>query len=221
MRGPGMARAWVVGLAAAVALAGPAGAEVKVYLFDQTKPIETEQVFEEGVWVFYDEGESQYLFSVPRDRVERLEIVQQGAVRTLQITPPGQPVFPDFRREILLSIAIVQDKRVEDLRKQYLDEVTKAAQVAPVPAEAPGAGAAQAPAEAPKAGAAQAPSEAVKAGAAQASAEAPMARDILTARAATFRQEYGAALSRLGFVLSQVAKYRAPGPRPEYYFYRY
>lgn len=209
MRGLGLVSAWLVGLAAAVSLAGPAGAEVRVYLSDQTKPIETEQVFEEGVWVFYNEGESRYLFSVPRDRVERLEIVQDGVIRTLLITPPGQPVFPDFHREILLSIAIVQDKRVEDLRKQYLDEVTKVAQVAPVPAEAVKVGPAQAPAEAPKAGAAQAP------------AEAPLAGDILTARAASFRQEYVAALSRLGFVLSRVAKYHAPGPRPEYYFYRY
>ncbi len=197
MRGPGMARAWLVGLAAAVALAGPAKAEVRVYLFGQPKPIETEQVFEEGAWVFYYEGESPYLFSVPRDRVERLEIVQQGAVSTLQITPPGQPVSPDFRREILLGIATVQDKRVEDLRKQYLDEITKVAQIATAPAEA------------------------AKAGAAQASAEARTALDVLAARAVNLREEYSAAQLRLNFILSQVGKYQAPGPRPEYYFYRY
>lgn len=183
---------WLAGLMAIAALAGPAGAEVKVYLLDQPEPIVTAEVFEEGPWLFYREGESPYLLTIARNRVERLEIVRDGAVQTVQITPPGEAVFPDFRRQVFLSIAELLDKRVEELRKQYVDEVSKVATVA----------------------------TAERSGAPQASVEARAAAAIVAERAASLREEYEAARARLEVVLDRAASYRATAPKPRYYFYR-
>ena len=187
---------WLPGLALALALAGPAGAEVRVYLLDRTEPIMTAEVFEEGPWLFFREGESPYLFTVARDRVERLEIVRDGAVQTLQITPPGQAVFPDARRQILLTVAEIQDARVEELRKALEEEVSKIG------------------------AAASAVNQAREAAGALAVVEALQALQIQRERADQAHRHYHQARRDLDRTLGRVEVYQAMGPKPRYYFYR-
>ena len=187
---------WLVGLALAFALAGPAGAEVKVYLLDRTEPVVTAEVFEEGPWLFYREGESPYLLTVARDRVERLEIVRDSAVQTLQITPPGQAAFPDARRQILLTVAGIQDARVEELRKVLEEEVSKIG------------------------AAASAVNQAREAAGILAAVEALQAMQIQRERADQALRQYNQARRGLDHTLGRVEVYRAAGPTPRYYFYR-
>ncbi len=115
-------RGWLIGLIGVVALAGTARAEVRIHVFDQKTPLLTGQVFEEDAWVLYQEDESGYFFSVPRERVEKLEIVQDGRVQTVQIAPSGEK-FRDSRRRVYLSILQAGDKQAEDVFKRLQDEV--------------------------------------------------------------------------------------------------
>jgi hypothetical protein len=115
-------RGWLIGLIGIVVATGPAAAEMKIHLLDKTAPVVTGQVFEEEAWVLYEEEDTGYLFSVPRDRVQKLEIVQAGRVRTVQITS-SEAKFRDSRRQVYIAILETGDKRAEDVFKRLQEEV--------------------------------------------------------------------------------------------------
>jgi len=191
---------WLLGLALASVLAGPAGAEVRLYLLDRTEPIVTAEVFEEGPWLFYREGGSPYLFTVARDRVERLEIVRDGAVQTLQITAPGQEAFPDARPQVLLAILDAEDKRVEDVMKKLQEEMQNmvAATSALTASEQPQAGGA--------------PGVITQ--------EARAALTLQQERVNRVLQEAAAVSRRIERILERVVKRGVTRPETRYYFYR-
>lgn len=191
---------WLPGLALALVLAGPAGAEVRVYLLDRTEPIMTAEVFEEGPWLFFREGESPYLFTVARDRVERLEIVRDGAVQTLQITPPGQAAFPDARRQIFVVVLESEDRRVEEVMKKLQEEMQNMATATEAVTASqllrPGAG------------------EAVT------FQESRAALALQQERVNSVLVEAAAVSRRIDRILERVGKYGVTRPETRYYFYR-
>lgn len=198
-------RGWLIGLIGpiwVVALAVPAGAEVRIHLVDKTTPVVTEQIFEEEGWVLYQERDSGYLFSVPREQVAKLEIVQGGAVRTIQMTPSQEPTSRDSRRRVLLKILEAENKEADAIFKRLQDEVknmqaTSAATAAPRPgASGPGA-----------AGALSAP-------------EVQMALALQHERVSELLEEVAVVGQRVERITQQTAKYKISGPKPKYYFYR-
>lgn len=190
-------RGWLIGLIGLILLAGPARAEVRIHLFDTRTPVVTDQVFEEESWVLYQEGDSGYLFSVSRDRIEKLEIVRDGAVLTLQITSRGQRGFKDPIRPILLGVAQIRDKHLEELRKRYEEEVGKIGE------------------------AARAANEARQAAGALGPSEALFLLAIQRARAEKTLLEYIQVQFSQGKLLELVGQYRKDtGPKPKYYFHR-
>ncbi len=199
MRKGDVMRGWLMGLTGltgVLVLAPQVLAEVRIYVTGKTAPVVAAEILEEDGWVLYEENGSGYLFSVPRDRIEKLEIVRDGAVQTVQIIDPRQPVFPDFRRRIWLAVEALQAKVVEELKKRYEDEVGKIA------------------------GTADAANKAHQAGDVAASVEARLALDIARDRARIAREEYNRALAELRRTNAQVARYRDVGPKPRYYFHR-
>lgn len=190
-------RGWLIGLIGLILLAGPARAEVRIHLFDTRTPVVTDQVFEEESWVLYQEGDSGYLFSVSRDRIEKLEIVRDGGVLTLQISSRGQRGFNGPTRGILLGIAQVRDKLLEELRKRYEEEVSKIGE------------------------AARAANEARQAAGERGSSEALFLLDIQRERAEKTRLEYLRVHASQEQLLELVGQYRQDtGPKPKYYFHR-
>ncbi len=206
MRGGDTMRGWLIGLIGllwVVALAAPAGAEVRIHLFDKATPVVTDQVFEEEGWVLFQEADSGYLFSVPRERVEKLEIVQGGTVRTIQMTPSQQAGVRDSRRRVLLKILEAENKEADTIFKRLQDELrnmqtaTSAATVASQPAApAPGA---------------------VKAVFPQ---EAQMALALQRERVSELFEDVSVVGRRIERIFQQAEKYKLSGPKPKYYFYR-
>jgi len=196
-------RGWLIGLIGAVALVAPAAAEVRIHLVDRTTPVVTDQIFEEEAWVLYQEGDSGYLFSVPRERVERLEIVQGGAVRTIQMTPSKGETIRGSRRRILLEILEAENKEADTIFKRLQDELknlattTSAVTVAAQPgASGPGAVRAMSP------------------------QEAQMALGLQRERLTEVLGELTVVGLRIERILEQAAEYKARGPKPRYYFHR-
>ena len=196
MRTSDVVRGWLVGLVGIAVLAVPASAEVRIYVTGKAAPVVTAEIFEEDGWVLYEENGSGYLFSVPRDRIEKLEIVRDGAVQTVQIIEPRQPVFPDFRRRIWLAVAALEAKFVEELKKKGVEEVGKIA------------------------GAADAANKARQAGDVLAFLEARRALAAASDAARTVSDEYERVLLGRMRTLEQTSMYRDVGPKPKYYFYR-
>jgi len=188
-------RGWLIGLIGLAVATGPASAEVRIHLVDRTTPVVSGQVFEEEAWVLYEEGDSGYLFSVPRDRVEKLEMVQGGTVRTIEVTAPGQRVFRDFRRRIFSRVVEAQDKIVEEFRKRLQDEAGRVG------------------------AAASATNQARQAGGAEAAQEVRVTLDIQRERVNETIQEYKRAQEVLDRSLARFSKYRISGPKPTYYFF--
>ncbi len=189
-------RGWLIGLIGIAVFAAPVSAEVRIYVTGKAAPVVTAEIFEEDGWVLYEENGSGYLFSVPRDRIEKLEIVRDGAVQTVQIIEPAPPVFPDFRPRIWFTVAALQEKFKEELKKKRDEEVGKIA------------------------GAADAVNKARQAGDALAVLEARATLAVARDAARTVRDEYERALLWLRRTLEQVSTYRDVGPKPKYYFYR-
>jgi len=195
-------RGWLIGLIGAVALVAPAAAEVRIHLVDRTTPVVTDQIFEEEAWVLYQEGDSGYLFSVPRERVERLEIVQGGAVRTIQMTPSKGETIRGSRRRILLKILEAENKEADTIFKRLQDELKNLATTtsAVTAAMQPGA-------SGPGAARAMSRQEAQVLG---------LQRERLT----EVLGELTVVGLRIERILEQAAEYKARGPKPKYYFHR-
>ncbi len=191
-------RGWLIGLIGVVALAGTARAEVRIHVFDQKTPLLTDQVFEEDAWVLYQEDESGYFFSVPRERVEKLEIVQDGAVQTIQITSSGEK-FRDFRRRVFMSVLDAEDKRVDAVFKRLQDELRNMGTAA---------------------SAASAGSQQQGVAPANFSQEAQFALALQQERVTRLLEEATAAGRRMDRILQRAGKYDLSGPKPKYYFYR-
>ena len=202
MRTRDVLRPWLIGLIGIVALAVPADGEVRIHIFDKTTPVVSDQIFEEEAWVLYQEGDSGYLFSVPRERVEKLEIVQDGTVRTLPITSQDGR-FRDFRRQVFMAVLEVEDKRVDAVFKRLQDELRNmgtAASAATAGSQPRGPGAAPAPATF--------------------SREAEFALALQQERVARLLEEATAVGRRMDRILQRAGKYEISGGKPRYYFYR-
>ncbi len=196
-------RGWLIGLIGIVVATGSASAEVRIHLVDKTTPVVTDQIFEEEGWVLYQEGDSGYLFSVPRERVEKLEIAQGGAVRTIQMNPSEGGTFRDSRRRVLLSILGAENKEADAVFKRLQDELrnmqtaTSAATVASQPGPSgPGA----VPAMSPE--------------------EVRMALALQRERVSELLEEVSVVGRRVERIFQQAEKYKGTGPKPKYYFYR-
>lgn len=193
-------RGWLIGLIGAVALAGPAAAEVRIHLVDKTTPVVTDQIFEEEGWVLYQEGDSGYLFSVPRQRVEKVEIVQGGAVRTIHMGSSQEETFRDSRRRILVKMLEAENKEADTIFKRLQEEVknmqtaTAAATVAG--ASGPGAVKAASP------------------------LETQMMLGLQRERVAELVEDLSVIGLRSTRIVQQAEKYKVSGPKPKYYFYR-
>lgn len=194
---------WLIGLVGAVVLVAPAAAEVRIHLFDKTTPVVTDQIFEEEGWVLYQEGDSGYLFSVPRERVEKVEIVQGGAVRTIQMGSSQEVTARGSRRRVLLSILGAENKEADTIFKRLQEELKnmQAAISGGTAASQPGA---SGPA-------------AVRAAFPQ---EVQMALQLQRERISELFEDVSVVGRRVERILQQAEKQRAIGPKPKYYFYR-
>ena len=202
MKTGGVMRGWLIGLIGAVALVAPAAAEVRIHLVDRTTPVITDQIFEEEGWVLYQEGDSGYLFSVPRQRVEKVEIVQGGAVRTIQMGSSQEETIRGSRRRILLKILEAENKEADTIFKRLQDELKNLATTtsAVTAAMQPGA-------SGPGAARAMSRQEAQVLG---------LQRERLT----EVLGELTVVGLRIERILEQAAEYKARGPKPKYYFHR-
>jgi hypothetical protein len=96
----------LVGAAASSALAQ----DYTIYLLGHTSPIRATFYSEEPPWIFFRDDDSQYLFAVGCNRVERVE--RGGAA----IPPPMCPVdrLPTTMPRVYLSIMDLEAKRLDD-----------------------------------------------------------------------------------------------------------
>jgi len=197
MRRGGMLRGGLIGLIGIAVLAPPASAEVRIYVTGKAAPVVTDQIFEEDGWVLYEENGSGYLFSTPRERVQKIEIVQGGIVRTLQMTPSGER-FRDFHRYVFLSVLAAGDKHGEDVFKRIQEEVKNLAatrSAMTVPPQQPG-------------------------GIGGISPEATVfATALQEDRINGLLEEAGVIYRRNDRLLQEAGRYER-GPKPKYYFYR-
>jgi len=107
----GLAAGVTVGLSVLGAAASPALAqEWTVYLHGHTVPLKASFYAEEPPWVFFRDDDSQYVFAVGCDRVQRVE--RGGA----PIPPPGCPVerLPTTMPRVYLAIMDLEAKRLDD-----------------------------------------------------------------------------------------------------------
>jgi hypothetical protein len=104
-----------IGLAVALALLGvasPAFAqEYTIYLHGHTEPLKASFYAEEAPWIFFRDDESQYVFAVGCDRVQKVE--RGGA----PIPPPLCPVdrLPTTMPMVYAAIMDGENKRLDDL----------------------------------------------------------------------------------------------------------
>jgi hypothetical protein len=106
------------------AMVGPARAQDwTIHLYGHVEPVKASFYAEETPWVFFRDDDSQYVFSVGCDRVERVE---RGGTA---IAPPFCPVerLPTSIPLVYSEIMNAEDKRREDLSAQ-LREQARAAQ---------------------------------------------------------------------------------------------
>ena len=108
---PRLAIGLAVGLALLVAATAPALAqEWTIHLHGHTVPVKASFYAEEPPWVFFRDDESQYVFAVGCDRVQRVE--RGGAA----IPPPVCPVdrLPTTMPRVYLGIMDLEAKRLDD-----------------------------------------------------------------------------------------------------------
>ena len=106
-----LAIAVTVGLTLGVATASAALAqEYTIHLLGHTQPIQATFYSEEPPWIFFRDDESQYVFAVGCNRVERVE--RGGAA----IPPPLCPVdrLPTTMPRVYLTIMDLEAKRLDD-----------------------------------------------------------------------------------------------------------
>jgi hypothetical protein len=96
----------LLGVTASSALAQ----EYTIYLLGHTEPIQASSYSEEPPWIFFRDDDSQYVFAVGCDRVQRVE--RGGAA----IPPPMCPVdrLPTTMPRVYLSIMDLEAKRLDD-----------------------------------------------------------------------------------------------------------
>lgn len=194
-------RGWLIGLIGIAVATGPASAEVRIHLVDRTTPVVSGQVFEEEAWVLYEEGDTGYLFSVPRDRVQKLEIVQDGRTQTVQITP-SEEKFRDSRRRVYIAILEAGDKQAEDVFKRLQDEVRNLGTARSASAASQPAG----------------PGQPAVTGI---SSEAALFALALQEEKVNRLLEAAAAIYRRNDrILQRAARYELSGSKPKYYFHR-
>jgi hypothetical protein len=107
----GLAIGLAVGLALLVAAASPALAqEWTIHLLGHTEPVKATFYAEEPPWVFFRDDESQYVFAVGCNRVQRVE--RGGAA----IPAPACPVerLPTTMPRVYLGIMDLEAKRLDD-----------------------------------------------------------------------------------------------------------
>jgi hypothetical protein len=100
-----------VGLVLLGAAVSPAIAqEWTIYLHGHVSPLRASFYAEETPWVFFRDDDSQYVFAVGCDRVERVE---RGGAR---IPPPACPVdrLPTTMPRVYLAIMDLEAKRLDD-----------------------------------------------------------------------------------------------------------
>jgi hypothetical protein len=108
---PRLALGIVVGLAAfGIGVAPVLAQEYTIYLHGHTVPVKASFYAEEPPWVFYRDDESQYVFALGCDRVQRVE--RGGAT----IPPPLCQVdrLPTTMPRVYLSIMDLEAKRLDD-----------------------------------------------------------------------------------------------------------
>jgi len=104
-----------VGVAVGLALLGVTASsalaqEYMIYLLGHTQPIRASSYSEEPPWIFFRDDDSQYVFAVGCDRIQRVE--RGGAA----IPPPMCPVdrLPTTMPRVYLSIMDLEAKRLDD-----------------------------------------------------------------------------------------------------------
>jgi hypothetical protein len=106
-----LASALAVGLGLLGGAAAPAFAqEWAIHLFGRAQPVKASFYAEEAPWVFFRDDDSQYIFAVGCDRVERVE--RGGAA----IPPPACPVerLPTTMPRVYMAIMDLEAKRLDD-----------------------------------------------------------------------------------------------------------
>jgi hypothetical protein len=110
---------------AAFAMVCPARAQDwTIHLYGHVKPVKASFYAEETPWVFFRDDDSQYVFSVGCDRVQRVE--RDGAA----IAPPFCPVerLPTSMPLVYSELMNAEDKRREDLSAQLREQMRACAQ---------------------------------------------------------------------------------------------
>lgn len=118
-----------IGVAVGLALLGAAASsalaqEYTIYLLGHTQPIQASLYVEEPPWIFFRDDDSQYVFAVGCDRVERVE--RGGAA----IPPPMCPVdrLPTSMPRVYLSIMDLEAKRLDDAIARLREQTRSYAQ---------------------------------------------------------------------------------------------
>ena len=114
MNGRAMRRL-AVGVAVALALLGVAASpalaqEYAIYLYGHTVPVKASFYAEESPWVFFRDDDSQYVFALGCDRVQRIE--RAGAPISLPACPV--PKLPTTMPRVYAGIIDSETKRLDD-----------------------------------------------------------------------------------------------------------
>ena len=134
------ARRLALGVAVGLAVLGgssPADAqEWAIYLQARSEPVRASFYTEEPPWVFFRDDDSQYVFAVGCDRVERVE--RDGR----EIAHPLCPVerLPTMMPRVYQAIMDLEDKRLKDARARFGSEIRACNQAIGTPAVATGGG---------------------------------------------------------------------------------
>jgi hypothetical protein len=107
----GLAAGVTVGVCLLGGAASPALAqEWTIHLLGHTQPVKASFYTEETPWVFFRDDDSQYLFAIGCNRVERVE--RAGAA----IPPPACPVdrLPTTMPRVYMAIMELEAKRLDD-----------------------------------------------------------------------------------------------------------
>jgi hypothetical protein len=108
-------RRLALGAAVALALLGVAASpalaqEYAIYLYGHSEPVKASFYAEESPWVFFRDDESQYVFALGCDRVQRIE--RAGAPISLPACPV--PKLPTTMPRVYAGIIDSETKRLDD-----------------------------------------------------------------------------------------------------------
>jgi hypothetical protein len=108
-------RRLALGAAVALALLGVAASpalaqEYAIYLYGHSEPVKASFYAEESPWVFFRDDDSQYVFALGCDRVQRIE--RAGAPISLPACPV--PKLPTTMPRVYAGIIDFETKRLDD-----------------------------------------------------------------------------------------------------------